>query len=144
RSKTSLPLTLKSDLCKGMNIDPRNCLLVTGVLEAFDKGSIEPILRASTEYLRKCKMRGRIFVREEGAFAVLCELPSAVDPLQPPLPWSRLVQGKKLTRLHLLGLSLEHSASSAPPWASHSEPTQAESWGSHRVLHPHFAVRRDS
>ncbi|XP_030424723.1 paraneoplastic antigen Ma1 homolog [Gopherus evgoodei] len=29
-------------------------------------------------------MRGRIFVREEGAFAVLCELPSAVDPLQVP------------------------------------------------------------
>uniref|UniRef100_A0A8C0H9G3 PID domain-containing protein n=1 Tax=Chelonoidis abingdonii TaxID=106734 RepID=A0A8C0H9G3_CHEAB len=50
----------------------------------------------------------------------------------------------KLTWLHLLGLSLEHSASSAPPCTSHSEPTQAGSWGSHRVLHPHFAVRRDS
>uniref|UniRef100_A0A8C0GC59 Ig-like domain-containing protein n=1 Tax=Chelonoidis abingdonii TaxID=106734 RepID=A0A8C0GC59_CHEAB len=40
-------------------------------------------------------------------------------------------KGKKLTRLHLLGLSLEHSASSAPPCASHSEPTQVGSWGSH-------------
>uniref|UniRef100_A0A8C0IYF4 PDZ and LIM domain 2 n=1 Tax=Chelonoidis abingdonii TaxID=106734 RepID=A0A8C0IYF4_CHEAB len=54
------------------------------------------------------------------------------------------LQGKKLTRLHLLGLSLEHSASSAPPCASHSEPAPAGSWGSHRVLHPHFAVRGDS
>uniref|UniRef100_A0A452H0I5 Paraneoplastic antigen Ma-like N-terminal domain-containing protein n=1 Tax=Gopherus agassizii TaxID=38772 RepID=A0A452H0I5_9SAUR len=68
-----------------MNIDPRNCLLVTGVLEAVNEGSIEPILRSSTEYLCKCQMCGRIFVREEGAFAVLCELPSAVDPLQVPV-----------------------------------------------------------
>uniref|UniRef100_A0A674JMI4 CCHC-type domain-containing protein n=1 Tax=Terrapene triunguis TaxID=2587831 RepID=A0A674JMI4_9SAUR len=67
-----------------MNINPRNCLLVTGVPEAFDEGAIEPILRASAEYLSKCKMRGCMFVREEGAFAVLCELPSAVDPLQVP------------------------------------------------------------
>ncbi|XP_053878901.1 uncharacterized protein LOC128834319 [Malaclemys terrapin pileata] len=52
--------------------------------EAFDEGAIEPILRVSTEYLSKCKMRGRMFVREEGAFAVLCELPSAVEPLQVP------------------------------------------------------------
>nr|XP_048704523.1 paraneoplastic antigen Ma1-like [Caretta caretta] len=67
-----------------MNINPRNCVLVTGVPEAFDEGSIEPALRASTEYLSKCKMRGRMFVREDGDFAVLCELPSAVDPLQVP------------------------------------------------------------
>uniref|UniRef100_A0A452IG13 Paraneoplastic antigen Ma-like N-terminal domain-containing protein n=1 Tax=Gopherus agassizii TaxID=38772 RepID=A0A452IG13_9SAUR len=84
-----MALHLLEDLCKGMNIDPRNCLLVMGVLEAFDEGSIEPILRASTEYLHKRKMRGRIFVREEGAFAVLCELPSAVDPLQ----FERMPQG---------------------------------------------------
>uniref|UniRef100_A0A8C0QNS7 Ig-like domain-containing protein n=1 Tax=Chelonoidis abingdonii TaxID=106734 RepID=A0A8C0QNS7_CHEAB len=49
-----------------------------------------------------------------------------------------------LPRLHLLGLSSEHSASSAPPCTSHSEPAPAGSWGSQRVLHPHFAVRRDS
>uniref|UniRef100_A0A8C4WHD1 Paraneoplastic antigen Ma-like N-terminal domain-containing protein n=1 Tax=Gopherus evgoodei TaxID=1825980 RepID=A0A8C4WHD1_9SAUR len=79
-----MALHLLEDCCQGMNIDPRNCLLVTGVLEAVDEGSIEPILRSSTEYLCKCKMRGHIFVREEGAFAVLCELPSAVDPLQVP------------------------------------------------------------
>ncbi|XP_044884177.1 paraneoplastic antigen Ma1 homolog [Mauremys mutica] len=79
-----MALLLLEDWCKGMNIDPRNCLLVTGVLEAVDEGSIEPTLRSSTEYLRKRKMRGRMFVREEGAFAVLCELPSAVDPLQVP------------------------------------------------------------
>uniref|UniRef100_A0A452GQC8 Paraneoplastic antigen Ma-like N-terminal domain-containing protein n=1 Tax=Gopherus agassizii TaxID=38772 RepID=A0A452GQC8_9SAUR len=72
-----------------------NCLLVTGVLEAVDEDSIEPILRSSTEYLCKCKMRGRIFVREEGAFAVLCELPSAVDPLQVPgHPLSTCVSSK--------------------------------------------------
>uniref|UniRef100_A0A8C0IPB0 Paraneoplastic antigen Ma-like C-terminal domain-containing protein n=1 Tax=Chelonoidis abingdonii TaxID=106734 RepID=A0A8C0IPB0_CHEAB len=59
-------------------------LLEDLLLEAVDEGSIEPILRASTEYLRKCKMRGRIFVTEEGAFTVLCELPLAVDPLQVP------------------------------------------------------------
>ncbi|CAM5082570.1 unnamed protein product, partial [Eretmochelys imbricata] len=67
-----------------MNINPRNCVLVTRVPEAFDEGSIEPALRASTEYLSKCKMHGRMFVREDGDFAVLCELPSAVDPLQVP------------------------------------------------------------
>uniref|UniRef100_A0A674J711 Uncharacterized protein n=1 Tax=Terrapene triunguis TaxID=2587831 RepID=A0A674J711_9SAUR len=79
-----MALHLLEDWCKGMNINPRNCILVTGVPEAFDEGAIEPILRASTEYLSKCKMRGRMFVREEGAFAVLCELPSAVEPLQVP------------------------------------------------------------
>ncbi|CAM4483315.1 unnamed protein product [Lepidochelys olivacea] len=79
-----MALHLLEDWCKGMNINPRNCVLVTGVPEAFDEGSIEPTLRASTEYLSKCKMRGRIFVREDGDFAVLCELPSAVDPLQVP------------------------------------------------------------
>ncbi|CAM5135272.1 unnamed protein product [Eretmochelys imbricata] len=67
-----------------MNINPRNCLLVTGVPEAFDEGSIEPALRASTEYLSKCKMHGRMFVRKDGDFAVLCELSSALDPLQVP------------------------------------------------------------
>uniref|UniRef100_A0A674JB45 Uncharacterized protein n=2 Tax=Terrapene triunguis TaxID=2587831 RepID=A0A674JB45_9SAUR len=79
-----MALHLLEDWCKGMNINPRNCILVTGVPEAFDEGAIEPILRVSTEYLSKCKMRGRMFVREEGAFAVLCELPSAVEPLQVP------------------------------------------------------------
>uniref|UniRef100_A0A674ISJ4 CCHC-type domain-containing protein n=1 Tax=Terrapene triunguis TaxID=2587831 RepID=A0A674ISJ4_9SAUR len=79
-----MALHLLEDWCKGMNINPRNCLLVTGVPEAFDEGAIEPILRASAEYLSKCKMRGRMFLREEGVFAVLCELPSAVEPLQVP------------------------------------------------------------
>ncbi|CAM5119215.1 unnamed protein product [Eretmochelys imbricata] len=79
-----MALHLLEDWCRGMNINPRNCVLVTGVPEAFDEGSIEPTLRASTEYLSKCKMRGRMFVREDGDFAVLCELPSAVDPLQVP------------------------------------------------------------
>uniref|UniRef100_A0A8C3HVH9 Uncharacterized protein n=1 Tax=Chrysemys picta bellii TaxID=8478 RepID=A0A8C3HVH9_CHRPI len=69
-----MALHLLENWCKGMSINPRNCLL----------GAIEPILRASAEYLSKCKMRGRMFVREEGAFAVLCELTSAVDPLQVP------------------------------------------------------------
>uniref|UniRef100_A0A8C3HPD7 Uncharacterized protein n=1 Tax=Chrysemys picta bellii TaxID=8478 RepID=A0A8C3HPD7_CHRPI len=78
-----MALHLLEDWWKGMNINPRNCLLVTGVPEAFES-AIEPILRASAEYLSKCKMRGRMFVREEGAFAVLCELPAAVDPLQVP------------------------------------------------------------
>ncbi|XP_075796043.1 paraneoplastic antigen Ma1-like [Pelodiscus sinensis] len=79
-----MALHLLEDWCKGMSINPKNCVLVTGVPEAFDEGSIEPMLRASTEYLSKCKMRGRMFVREQGAFAVLCELSSAVDPLQVP------------------------------------------------------------
>uniref|UniRef100_A0A8C0INV4 Uncharacterized protein n=1 Tax=Chelonoidis abingdonii TaxID=106734 RepID=A0A8C0INV4_CHEAB len=35
--------------CKGMNINPKNCLLVTGIPEAVDEGSIESILRAATE-----------------------------------------------------------------------------------------------
>uniref|UniRef100_A0A8C0H7W8 Uncharacterized protein n=1 Tax=Chelonoidis abingdonii TaxID=106734 RepID=A0A8C0H7W8_CHEAB len=79
-----MALHLLEDWCKGMNIDPKNCLLVPGLLEAVDEGSIEPILRSSTEYLCKCKMRGHIFMREEGAFAVLRGLSSAVDPLQVP------------------------------------------------------------
>uniref|UniRef100_A0A8C3SF25 Uncharacterized protein n=1 Tax=Chelydra serpentina TaxID=8475 RepID=A0A8C3SF25_CHESE len=79
-----MALHLLEDWCKGMTIEPKNCLLVTGVSEEFDEGSIEPILRTSTKYLSECKIRGRMFVREEGAFAVLCELPSAVDPLQVP------------------------------------------------------------
>uniref|UniRef100_A0A8C0J2A4 Paraneoplastic antigen Ma-like N-terminal domain-containing protein n=1 Tax=Chelonoidis abingdonii TaxID=106734 RepID=A0A8C0J2A4_CHEAB len=54
------------DWCKGMNIDPRNCLLVMGVPQAFNEGSVESVLRP------------------EGAFAVLCELPLAVAPLQVP------------------------------------------------------------
>uniref|UniRef100_A0A8C3SDJ9 Paraneoplastic antigen Ma-like N-terminal domain-containing protein n=1 Tax=Chelydra serpentina TaxID=8475 RepID=A0A8C3SDJ9_CHESE len=86
-----MALHLLEDWCKGMTIDPKNCLLVTGVSEEFDEGSIEPILRTSTKYLSECKMRGRMFVREKGAFAVLCELPSAVDPLQTAT--SRVPQG---------------------------------------------------
>uniref|UniRef100_A0A8C3FQ16 Paraneoplastic antigen Ma-like N-terminal domain-containing protein n=1 Tax=Chrysemys picta bellii TaxID=8478 RepID=A0A8C3FQ16_CHRPI len=72
---------LLEDWCQGMNIDPKNCLLVTGLPEAVDEGSIESILRAATECLSKYKMRGRMFMMEEETFAVLCELPVAVDLL---------------------------------------------------------------
>uniref|UniRef100_A0A8C3SWP6 Paraneoplastic antigen Ma-like N-terminal domain-containing protein n=1 Tax=Chelydra serpentina TaxID=8475 RepID=A0A8C3SWP6_CHESE len=72
------------DWCKGMNIDPKNCFLVTGIPEAFHEGLIESILRAATDCLSKCKMRGHMFMREEEAFAVLCEPPVAVDLLQVP------------------------------------------------------------
>uniref|UniRef100_A0A8C3IB14 Paraneoplastic antigen Ma-like N-terminal domain-containing protein n=1 Tax=Chrysemys picta bellii TaxID=8478 RepID=A0A8C3IB14_CHRPI len=75
---------LLEDRCQGMNIDPKNCLLVTGMPEAFDEGSTESVLRAATDCLSQCKMRGCMFMREEGAFAVLCELPVAVDLLQVP------------------------------------------------------------
>ncbi|XP_032624823.1 paraneoplastic antigen Ma1-like [Chelonoidis abingdonii] len=67
-----------------MNINPKNCLLVTGIPEAVDEGSIESILRAATECLNKCKMHRCMFMREEEAFPVLCELPVAVDLLQVP------------------------------------------------------------
>ncbi|XP_006130723.2 paraneoplastic antigen Ma1 [Pelodiscus sinensis] len=77
-----MALHLVEDLCKGMTLNPENCLLVPGVPETFDEGSTEPMLRTFTEYLSKCKMCGRVFVREQGTFAVLCELQLAVDPLQ--------------------------------------------------------------
>uniref|UniRef100_A0A8C3F9R4 Paraneoplastic antigen Ma1 n=1 Tax=Chrysemys picta bellii TaxID=8478 RepID=A0A8C3F9R4_CHRPI len=106
-----MALHLLEDWCKGMSINPRNCLLVTGVPEVFDEGAIEPILRASAEYLSKCKMRGGMFVREEGAFAVLCELPSAVDPLQVPGTitvedgeWTLITTGKGKTLADMPGL----------------------------------------
>uniref|UniRef100_A0A452J274 Ig-like domain-containing protein n=1 Tax=Gopherus agassizii TaxID=38772 RepID=A0A452J274_9SAUR len=90
----------------------------------------------------------------EGLMGSITESPGDALELLPTKPVRTLgsllslgedcLQGKKLTRLHLLGLTLEHSASSAPPCASHSEPTPAGSWGSQRVLCPHFTVKRDS
>nr|XP_048713273.1 uncharacterized protein LOC125639701 [Caretta caretta]XP_048713274.1 uncharacterized protein LOC125639701 [Caretta caretta] len=65
--------------------------------------------------------------------------------------WGSLLSVSSLSAGHtahtastFLGLTSEHSASSAPPCASHSESAQAGSWGSQRVLPPNFAVRRDS
>uniref|UniRef100_A0A452IF00 Paraneoplastic antigen Ma-like N-terminal domain-containing protein n=1 Tax=Gopherus agassizii TaxID=38772 RepID=A0A452IF00_9SAUR len=60
-----MALHLLEDWCKGMNVDPRNCLLVMGVPEAFNEGSLESVLRPATGCLSK----------EDGAFAVLCEFP---------------------------------------------------------------------
>uniref|UniRef100_K7FCK0 Uncharacterized protein n=1 Tax=Pelodiscus sinensis TaxID=13735 RepID=K7FCK0_PELSI len=68
-----MALHLLEDWCKGMTLNPENCLLVTG-------GARD----VCTEYLSKCKMRGCMFVREQRTFTVLCELQSAVDPLQIP------------------------------------------------------------
>ncbi|CAM4569355.1 unnamed protein product [Caretta caretta] len=74
--------------------------------------------------------------------------------LLPPEPGRTLGQSplgeQPVCRTHsspgstFLGLTSEHSASSAPPCASHSQSTQAGSWGSQRVLPPNSAVRRDS
>lgn len=75
---------LLEDWCKGMNIDPNNCILVIGIPEGFDEGSIEPTLEASLASLSNCRMRGRMFWREEGAYAALCELKEPVEALSIP------------------------------------------------------------
>uniref|UniRef100_A0A8C0FZ79 Uncharacterized protein n=1 Tax=Chelonoidis abingdonii TaxID=106734 RepID=A0A8C0FZ79_CHEAB len=59
---------------------------------------------------------------------------------EPPLPWSRLAQGKKLTRLHLLGLSLEISTP-LPSVRFHSEPAPMGSWEATGSCTPTFAFR---
>uniref|UniRef100_A0A8C0H954 Voltage-dependent L-type calcium channel subunit alpha n=1 Tax=Chelonoidis abingdonii TaxID=106734 RepID=A0A8C0H954_CHEAB len=68
------------------------------------------------------------------------------DPEDNPLSLGAdCLQGRELPRLHLLGLSLEHSASSAPPCASHSESPQrgpggatGDPWASPPRVPPHL------
>uniref|UniRef100_A0A8C8SNG7 Uncharacterized protein n=1 Tax=Pelusios castaneus TaxID=367368 RepID=A0A8C8SNG7_9SAUR len=42
---------LLEDWCKGMKIDPKNCILVQGIPEGFDEGTIESTLE---EHIAKC------------------------------------------------------------------------------------------
>uniref|UniRef100_A0A8C8RYV0 Uncharacterized protein n=1 Tax=Pelusios castaneus TaxID=367368 RepID=A0A8C8RYV0_9SAUR len=72
---------LLEDWCKGMKIDPKNCILVQGIPEGFDEGTIESTLE---EHIAKCVMHGCIFRREEGTYAVLCEFDKEREPLSVP------------------------------------------------------------
>uniref|UniRef100_A0A8C8R5K3 Paraneoplastic antigen Ma-like N-terminal domain-containing protein n=1 Tax=Pelusios castaneus TaxID=367368 RepID=A0A8C8R5K3_9SAUR len=69
------------DWCKGMKIDPKNCILVQGVPEGFDEGTIESTLE---ERIAKCVVHGRMFQRGEGTYVVLCEFDKVMEPLSVP------------------------------------------------------------
>uniref|UniRef100_A0A8C8SRU8 CCHC-type domain-containing protein n=1 Tax=Pelusios castaneus TaxID=367368 RepID=A0A8C8SRU8_9SAUR len=72
---------LLEDWCKGMNVNPKSCILVQGVPEGFDEGTIESTLE---EHIAKCVVRGRMFQRGEGTYVVLCEFDKVMEPLSVP------------------------------------------------------------
>uniref|UniRef100_A0A8C8SE12 Paraneoplastic antigen-like protein 5 n=1 Tax=Pelusios castaneus TaxID=367368 RepID=A0A8C8SE12_9SAUR len=72
---------LLEDWCKGMNVNPKSCILVQGVPEGFDEGTIESTLE---EHIAKCVVHGRMFQRGEGTYVVLGEFDKVMEPLSVP------------------------------------------------------------
>ncbi|XP_004710448.1 paraneoplastic antigen-like protein 8B [Echinops telfairi] len=69
-----MALSLLDDWCRGMGVDVRRALLVTGIPESLDQAAVEAVLQPAFQALGDYRLRSTRVVRREKARAVLVEL----------------------------------------------------------------------